>query len=127
MSGNQNTLMTDLSNICTGKEVKRFVTLLINTGRVMNIADDLVRAFNDGYEKGKADAEAYMLHCGDTDEPHTNADRIRAMSDEELAEFIGNFPMETICPNNCHEDPERDCAVCVLDWLKQEVTDGKID
>jgi hypothetical protein len=50
----------------------------------------------------------------------TNADRIRAMTNEELAEFIGHFPMETICPNNCHEDPERDCAVCVLDWLKQE-------
>ena len=27
MSGNQNTLMTDLSNICTGKEVRQFVTL----------------------------------------------------------------------------------------------------
>lgn len=54
----------------------------------------------------------------------TNADRLRAMTDEELAEFIGHFPMQTICPNNCHEDPERDCAECVLYWLKQEANDG---
>lgn len=52
----------------------------------------------------------------------TNADLIRQMSDEELAEFIGGDPMHDICPNNCHEDPERPCAVCILDWLKQEAT-----
>jgi len=86
----------------------------------MNIADDLVRAFNDGYEKGKADAEAYMLHCGDTDEPQTHADRIRTMSDEELAEFLGCDPMHDICPNNCHDDLDRQCKACVLDWLRQE-------
>lgn len=54
----------------------------------------------------------------------TNADRIRAMTDEELAEFIGDDPMHDICPNNCHEDLDRPCKVCVLDWLKQEATDG---
>lgn len=96
----------------------------------MNIADDLVRAFNDGYEKGKADAEAYMLHCGDTDEPQTNADRIRAMSDEELAEFFaqqkyrkpvfdGWLPLcnYVMGPRMCHEDG---CEKCWLDWLGQE-------
>lgn len=96
----------------------------------MNIADDLVRAFNDGYEKGKADAEAYMLHCGDTDEPHTNADRIRAMSDAGLAEFFaqqeyrkpvfdGWLPLcnHVMGPRRCHENG---CKTCWLDWLRQE-------
>lgn len=53
----------------------------------------------------------------------SNADKLRAMSDEELAEFIWNA-MDDICPNNCHEDPERPCEVCILDWLKQECADG---
>lgn len=50
----------------------------------------------------------------------TNADRIRSMSDEELAEFFS----ETCCPSkfggkgNCNVG----CVECWLDWLKQEAT-----
>ena len=58
--------------------------------------------------------------------PITNADRIRAMSDEELAEFM------------CHNvsNGTVNCAFCAaaefcrmghngwLDWLREEVTDG---
>ena len=51
--------------------------------------------------------------------PITNADRIRAMSDEELAEFIGDGPLLDICPHNCLEDLDRPCKVCILDWLKE--------
>lgn len=50
----------------------------------------------------------------------TNADRIRSMTDEELAEFIGDDAMHGICPNNCQDDLDRPCRVCALDWLKQE-------
>ena len=60
-----------------------------------------------------------------TPKPKSNADRIRAMTDEELAEFIGDDAMHDICPNNCHDDLDRPCKVCALEWLKQEVnTDG---
>ena len=48
----------------------------------------------------------------------TNADRIRTMSDEELAAAI-------ICPNEsgleevpCELDDGRDCFKCCLDWLR---------
>ena len=53
--------------------------------------------------------------------PATNADRIRSMSDEELAEAI-------MCPNefNVHGQPlkcksisGKDCVKCWLDWLRQ--------
>ena len=69
--------------------------------------------------------ELYKRRIGEVLEPKpiTNYDRVHAMNAEGLAEFIGHFPMETICPNNCHEDPERDCAVCVLDWLRQEAAE----
>lgn len=51
----------------------------------------------------------------------TNADRIRAMSDEELAKFIAN-PCE--CSVNPTEDGYRECGneLCkkhLLEWLKQ--------
>lgn len=52
--------------------------------------------------------------------PTTNADRIRAMTDEELA------IEETAkggCPHDCEtpDDMDTDCVRCWLDWLKQEV------
>jgi hypothetical protein len=62
----------------------------------------------------------------------TNADRIRAMTDKELAHLIGEF---TTC-ENClaHSDVcemEYDnpadvpsCEQIWLEWLKQEVDDG---
>lgn len=55
--------------------------------------------------------------CPYRTEPITNADRIRAMSDEELLEVLD---YELGCPatGNC-EKMNRDCYACWLDWLKQ--------
>lgn len=50
----------------------------------------------------------------------TNADRIRAMTDEELLDLIMEGP---ICPaGNC---PDTNCEECRLIWLKKEVSDGE--
>ena len=52
----------------------------------------------------------------------TNADRIRHMTDEELAEFIE----QAICPPTTkkiyHECTKDNCVPCWLEWLKQEAT-----
>ena len=58
----------------------------------------------------------------------TNADRIRTMTDEELAEWIcvhyrktawcSDFDEESIASGKCN--PTR-CKVCVIDWLRKEV------
>lgn len=50
-------------------------------------------------------------------QPMTNADRIRAMTDEELASFLAQTALQRCpCPTkNC----ERFCTDCVLNWLKQ--------
>lgn len=55
----------------------------------------------------------------------TNADRIRAMSDEELSRFIDSlFEGHRGCPdgawNRCVY-PDNTCQDCWLRWLKQEV------
>lgn len=61
----------------------------------------------------------------------TNADRIRAMSDEELAEFLENVhnsPCETCCDNLywCRRNnaPEPACKNHFADWLRQPVEEG---
>ncbi len=83
--------------------------------------EDLKKAFNDGYSRGKAEAEAYMLHCGD-ELPITNADRIRGMGDEELAELFWILADCNLCPNRkryCSDD----CKGAWLKWLHEEVKD----
>lgn len=49
----------------------------------------------------------------------TNADRIRAMSDEELAEFIDVFWNIDCDAKKCLMH-DRNCQLCILDWLRQE-------
>ena len=48
----------------------------------------------------------------------TNADRIRSMTDEELANCI----TDDLCDRVCHSPLSCDgnCEIQVLDWLKQE-------
>lgn len=54
----------------------------------------------------------------------TNADRIRNMTDEELAKFFDSeaclFPW---CDMSCTESIS--CRPCVMKWLKQECADDK--
>ena len=64
----------------------------------------------------------------------TNADRIRAMSDEELAQNLWKFSdldeRISFCPNNPECDalletedgiPQEKCMGCLLAWLRQPV------
>lgn len=78
-----------------------------------------------GYEMTRKDwKHQWVCHkCGRTKpiyECMTNADRIRSMTDEELAEWIGSL-------NACvSKDDEycykfKNCNDCRLEWLKSEV------
>ena len=53
--------------------------------------------------------------------PITNADRIRAMSDEELAEF--HAPATAGCPPSWRDahNKAKNCKDCWLEWLRKEV------
>ena len=56
--------------------------------------------------------------------PSTNADRIRAMSDEELAGFIVRpYDLPGWC-ETCGPHSAANCVNCWLDWLRQEDNDG---
>lgn len=49
----------------------------------------------------------------------SNADHIRAMTDEELSEWLTEYGVCEELPMFC-EDKKGNCHVCWLDWLKQE-------
>lgn len=62
---------------------------------------------------------AWNSRAGDDTNVATNADRIRSMSDEELAEWLVDANM---CERVCIEEDYCGCDVCVnrvTDWLKQ--------
>jgi hypothetical protein len=74
-------------------------------------------------------ATQYMCKCKqpcDTIIPVTTADRIRAMSDEELAEFRagGHCPPDRRFPYCATIDP---CSKCWLEYLRQAAKDGDND
>ena len=69
----------------------------------------------------------YCFACdnGNQFKPMTNGDRIRSMSDKELAEVLINLPNRLGCydPNDgCMMDfsENKICSECILEWLKQE-------
>lgn len=55
----------------------------------------------------------------------TNADKLRSMSDEELAEWLDEVHDFGGCPNRGAVNCQSECRQCWLDWLRQEARDGE--
>lgn len=70
-------------------------------------------------------AVAALAICREREEaakkPKTNADRIRQMTDDELARFLINFDMCIACQVECTK--EYPCNKGIMAWLKQEVSE----
>ena len=79
-----------------------------------------------------------VVKCGAYKLPMTNADRIRSMSDEELAEFINLCTSSEDAPNFCRRLPEcaadleadtliplERCGMCLLHWLRKPAEEGR--
>jgi hypothetical protein len=86
----------------------------------------------DYYENYDVLAEEYINTSTDTstDTSTTNADRIRSVTDEELAEFL--FKVNTAYAEPCmigekdykwedYPTHDKGCKDCFLDWLQSEV------
>ena len=64
------------------------------------------------------------IESGENDKQTTNADRIRSMSDEELALWLARFTDCGECPINAYPHcttSEESCACRWHEWLKEEV------
>ena len=67
----------------------------------------------------KDENEEFMNCSAFVAPPPTNADKIRSMNDEEMAEFVTSDFCELLCdsPYVCNGD----CATRMIEWLKEEV------
>ena len=81
--------------------------------------------FNCRFEHYLAD-EIPCIHCGIDGREYwlpkakTNADRIRAMTDEKLCEFLSQYKFCDICEEGCSDCTYHgDCDKRLLDWLQQ--------
>lgn len=76
------------------------------------------KAIAKDYEKNpKYEGERF---CPDFKKVLTNVDHIRAMSDEELCEFILEIRDGDCLNDRCYvNDPHKGCDDCTLEWLKQ--------
>ena len=54
----------------------------------------------------------------------TNGDRIRAMTDEELAKVLSGTVL-CVPEGRCHRNPKASCYECWTNWLKQPVEEKK--
>lgn len=84
-----------------------------------------------------AGADQYMCKCKKPCEfiwPLSNADHIRSMSDEELADYMSEHSIEDfcyiVCGGNCkamatfNKTSYQVCREIVADWLKQPYSGG---
>ena len=75
------------------------------------------------FEKTEANCRGCFEGSHYRPKPITNADRIRSMSDEELAEWLDKLI------THCNDGPcfncfmQKACLTSMLDWLKQEAND----
>ena len=89
------------------------------------IAEMFLKVFDDSEEKISCNCQHNSNSrdnepCCRCDSRHTNADRIRNMSDEELAEFMSCPYMKDMYDECVHGWHDYDCSKCKLEWLQSE-------
>ena len=62
--------------------------------------------------------QATVMECNDLNKPLTNAQKIRAMSDEELAEFLWNFNLADVSTDKLGEFGPHMFRYRLKEWLK---------
>ena len=92
------------------------------------IAEMFLKSFDDSEEKNVCDCQHNSNSrddepCCRCDSRQTNADRIRNMSDEELAVYIMcpaeyDLSFDKVC--GCNGVMNRNCIKCTLNWLQSE-------
>ena len=63
--------------------------------------------------------QATVMECNDLNKPLTNAQKIRSMSDEELAEFLWNFNLADVSTDKLGEFGPHMFRYRLKEWLQQ--------
>ena len=96
--------------------------------RLLDEADEIVSALyrqgaNKDYKCKALREKLKAIAAEITSPPKSNADRIRQMTDEELAKILCFADCEVLCPAIDNEHCNGDCCGHFLRWLKQEANE----
>ena len=113
-------VMADKHNIDRDSMLKYLADMLTTFAEVATIQNyETNHTCNCKHNRSSRDNEP----CCRCDSKHTNADRIRNMSDEELAEFMSENTSYYYCGVRCKDRPksptESSCFMW-LEWLQSE-------
>ena len=109
--------MADKHNIDRDSMLKYFADMLTALTEVASIQNyETNHTCNCKHNRNSRDNEP----CCRCDSRHTNADRIRNMSDEELSEFMSCPYMKDMYDECVHGWHDYDCSKCKLEWLQSE-------
>ena len=107
--------MADKHNIDRDSMLKYFADMLTALTEVASIQNyETNHTCNCKHNSNSRDNEP----CCRCDSRHTNADRIRNMSDEELASWYV-IKCEIMMGIKCQK-PYKTCKDCILEWLQSE-------
>lgn len=114
--------MSDKQSNLTDKEMEDLQSIVTDTLASVCAMADKNNIDRDSMLKYFADmltAFAEVASIQNYETNHTNADRIRNMSDEELASFLDNvFNNFEVACDICTE--RTNCETCFKDWLQSE-------
>ena len=108
--------MDDLRKGCPMRHENGNCTVI--GGFCTSVNDPICEGLHNAYDNGYRDAAIRAQQERENTKPMTNADRIRAMSDEELGIFLAEWAEK---PWAWKQDGEGEC----LAWLRQPVKDGE--
>ena len=112
---NEICLFSDKHNIDRDSMLKYFADMLATLTEVASIQNyETNHTCNCKHNSNSRDNEP----CCRCDSRHTNADRIRNMSDEELASWYV-IKCEIMMGIKCQK-PYKTCKDCILEWLQSE-------
>ena len=102
-------------------ELYRFMKVALESGATIKMTE---KGKGGLFVRGRKLTDKDLLECITNPKPKTKADYIRAMSDEELADWLKSIRYSCTClprgnGNRC-ADFKDDCKACWLNWLEQE-------
>ncbi len=101
--------------------MQQFIDKLIS--RLEEAYIDCFTAGDYKYNHGIDKAKEIVNQLAEEYKPRTNADKVRMMSDEELAKFCSRAcPIDKTC---IYWNVETDCEKCAFMWLQSEAKDGE--
>ena len=116
--------MSDKQSNLTEKEMEDLQSIVTETLASVCAMADRHNIDRDSMLKYFADMLTYFVEVASIqnyESNHTNADRIRNMSDEELADTLFNSCLEVMHIDECpYADNVGVCKKCILNWLQSE-------